>query len=330
MALPEVWQGRNVDQGAGLGLAAPAPPVPGAPAPSLPQPEIDYMQMFQSALGASRAGVERQFTMALGDIAQREGLAGQALGQLPGQLSTIYQQGAAGNAAATKSLDAAQKASGLQSFMGAGAQMAPLAAAQSNDLAARQADVPLLQLAVQTETNRQRGAVRQAQASAAAESQGQLASFYADMAAQQQGRRYDEADRTAARQAELEDMASERSYADRTRREDRSFELRMRRLDKSAADERDPETGLTFSEADSVRRSKDYKDALDGLKDTHKSKNRGVLGVGGLFGWKDESGSKPLTAEQLYNKYRHKPKVLKVLAQDIPELAAYIVNLGAE
>lgn len=307
------------------------PQLPTYPAPILPpavaQPEVDYMGAFTSALGASRAGVERQFTSALADIAQREGLAQQAVGQLPSQLTNIYQQGDANVMTAAAGLDSAQQASGLTSYLPAGAQMSPLTAARTNDLSSRQADVPLLQLAVQNESNRQRGAVSQAQAASAGESQGQLASFYADMAKMQAQRQYDSADRDVERYT----LADERNYADRVRKDEQSFTLRLRDLE--STNDIDKITGLSVKEVNNIRRSRDYRAALESTRDTYKEQNRGIFGIGGAVGWKDKSGHKPkqgvALGEELYKKYRYKPQLLKVIATDIPEVAAYMATFGS-
>lgn len=298
-----------VDQYRNTQPAAPA----AAPAPALPQPEIDYMSAFQSALGASRAGVERQFTMANADIAQREGLTNQAVGQLPGQLSSIYQQGDANLMLGAKGLDDAQKASGLASYMSAGAQMQPLAAARTNDLSGRQADVPLLRLATQTEFNRQRGAVDQARAQAAADQQGQLASFYADMAKSQ-------ADRAANQASTADDHA----YQDKVRHEDQDFQLKLKALDGTTASNIDEATGLTKKRVEDIRNSSRYKDAVDDMKDT-RSKSGG-LNFGPLHVGQKSSGHKAMTAEEIWQKYRAYPQLLKVLMRDYPDVAAFIAT----
>lgn len=293
--------------------AAPAPAHALAPA-AAPAP-VDYTSAFNDALGAQRAGIERQFSMALGDISQREALAGQAVGALPGQLSSIYKQGSDNVGAATKSLDSAQQASGLRSFMPAQAQMAPLAAASSNDLAARQADVPLLQLAMQTEMSRQRGAVGQARIGSMADVDAQQASYLADLARAQAGQGLDQSS-----------VADERLYQDKVRKDEQNFQLKLRKLD-AGGDSVDPETGLSSKQITSIRKSQRYKDALSSLHDTHRK--TGGFGIGPVKIGQKSKGHKPASGEEIYKKYRAYPQVLKVLIKDIPELAAYVAGLGA-
>lgn len=148
---------------AAIGAPQPKAGVGMSGAPSLTSA---YDDNFKQALEASRAGVVKQFELALSDINQREGGANQAVGQLGGQVSTIYQQGQQAMTQNAQNLDAAQAASGLKSFAPASQSLAPLQAAGANDLAARQADIPLLQLAVQGEFGRQRSALGQARTGA--------------------------------------------------------------------------------------------------------------------------------------------------------------------
>lgn len=142
----------------GPGLA----PALGVAAPGVP----NYADEYQRAMTAASAGIANQFHMALSDIAQREGLAQQAVGQLPGQLNQVYSAGAANMMTGAASLDAAQKASGLNSFMGAGAQMAPLSAAMGENKATAMSSAPLLALAVKTQMANERAALEQQHQSA--------------------------------------------------------------------------------------------------------------------------------------------------------------------
>lgn len=162
--------------------------MPRAAAPT-PVGLTDYAKQYETSLAASRAGIEHQLGAALQDINAKEARARQATGLLPGQLKGIYDEGNTGIAATTASLDQAQKASGLQSFMGADAQLAPLHAAISGDSAARQADVPLLNIGL-----------AQAAAAEHAQLQQQRLSMYGDLESQQ--RQYIASQIDAQRQAE--------------------------------------------------------------------------------------------------------------------------------
>lgn len=139
-----------------------------------PKPLTDYAKQYEASLVASRAGIEHQLGAALADINAKEARAREATGLLPGQLKGIYDTGNAGLAASAHSLDTAQQASGLQSFMGADAQLAPLHAAIAGDSAARQADVPLLNIGL-----------AQAAAAEHANLQQQRLAAYGDLEAQQ-------------------------------------------------------------------------------------------------------------------------------------------------
>ena len=269
-----------------------------APAP------LDYDTAFRNSLDSSRAGVTKQFEMALGDIAQREALAGQALGTLPGQVSDIYGRGDASMGQAAGSLDAAQQASGLTSFMGAGAQMAPLQAAMSGDQAARQADVPLLQMAMQADASRQRGALQQAQLGAMSGIDSQLTDYYrsgADRQAQQefQGRR----DAASAEQAmTMRDLDEQQAM----RLKNYDYEVGQQKALTSV----DKDTGMTRGEMAAVRNTPQYKVAIQYLNGNYVP----------------QGSSKPrrLTPDEAEAMYGSNPQLLKVLATDDPRLAAYI------
>jgi len=125
--------------------------------------------MADQALQATQAGVQGQFSKAFADLARREQAANAAINMLPGQVTSIYDRGQGAMTGAMNSLDAAQRSSGLASFMPAQAQMAPINSAMSMDRTARQADVPLLRIGTQDSFARTRGALEAAQAEAAQE-----------------------------------------------------------------------------------------------------------------------------------------------------------------
>lgn len=156
----------------------------------------DYAAQYQDSLARSRAAIEQQFRSAFEDIGKREIGAQAAINTLPGEVQGIYDRGKASLGQQAGALDAAQKASGLQSFMGADAQLAPLAAAQASDLATRQADVPLLRIGATTAFNDQRGALNQAQLSAMADLEGEQRGYFADLARQQEAAKIDAASQT--------------------------------------------------------------------------------------------------------------------------------------
>jgi hypothetical protein len=156
----------NNPQSAPTGTAA-------APAPKL----TDYAAQYEASLAAQRATIAHQIASALADINQQEAGGRQAVGLLPGQLNTIYNTGNASMAQSAGTLDAAQKASGLQSYMGAGAQMAPVAGAIAADRAARQADVPLLQIGLAQAAAAQHAALQQASLGAYGQVDQQQAQF---------------------------------------------------------------------------------------------------------------------------------------------------------
>lgn len=314
-------------------VAPPRPPAPAPvrparapqPAPAAPAPNpVNYGSAFEGALGAARSSIAQQFQLALSDVAKREAAAGQAVGALPGQLGTIYQQGQSSINNATGALDSAQAASGLRSFMPAQAQLAPLAAASANDQAARLADVPLLQLAMQTEMGRQRGALNQARLGAEGEIEQQRASYLADMARLQASQQAEAQQRAFDREAGRTSTAEERAYQDRVREDEQNFALRLRRLEGKTADV-DQETSLSQQEVSRIRQSKRYKDAFASLRDT--SKKSGGFGIGPFKIGEKTTGQKPATPEEIYKKYRSYPKVLKVLIKDMPELAAYVAGI---
>lgn len=144
-----------------------------------------YADAFNASLARSRSGIEQQFQSALQDISQREGLANQAVGLLPGQVQGVYDRGDANLTQAQGALDSAQQAANLTSYAPASAQMAPILAARGQDLAARQADVPLLQLGTQQAFSQQRGSLNQARLGAMGDLDSEERSFTAQRAGQE-------------------------------------------------------------------------------------------------------------------------------------------------
>lgn len=145
----------------------------------------DYASQYEQSLAASRQQIEHQIGAALADINAKEARSSQAVGLLPGQLNTVYDQGNASLAAGTHALDAAQHASGLQSYMGAGAQMAPLAAAVAGDRSSRMADVPLLNIGLAQQAASEHSALQQQRLAAYADLDNQNRQYLMSQAQQQ-------------------------------------------------------------------------------------------------------------------------------------------------
>lgn len=164
------------------GIAAP-PVDPSAQMQQPPDPNDQWLSAYQDALGASRGNIEAQYGAALNEIAQREGLTSQAIGQLPGQLNDIYAPAQAQVGQLSQTLADAQNKSGLTALVPAGAEAAPIQAAMTGSLASRQADVPLLNLAAQGEFSKQRQSVASDKANALSQLAQQDASQRASMSA---------------------------------------------------------------------------------------------------------------------------------------------------
>lgn len=263
----------------------------------------DYEQQYRDAMSQTGAGIERQFRMAMEDIAQRERAAGEALGLLPGQVNELYDQGNAGLANAISSLDSAQAASGLNSFMGAEPMMAPLQTAMGMDRTARLADVPLLQLAQQTEFARQRGGLGNARLEAEQQMQAEERQFLRDMM-----------DRDYERQ-----LLNERwSREDAMRDEDWQRELSLYGIQQEAEEASGPDplgSGLSRAEADTIRQSPAYRYAIN------SSLGEGISRDG---------ENVQLTAEEVINKYANDPLLQRVLIADLlggPAQAADLMGL---
>lgn len=149
----------------------------GAPGAAAAPKLTDYAAQYEAALGSQRATIAHQIASALADMNQQEAGARQAVGLLPGQLNQVYDTGNASMAQSAGALDAAQKASGLTSYMGAGAQMAPVQGAITADRAARQADVPLLNIGLAQAAAAQHAALQQASLGAYGQVDQQQAQF---------------------------------------------------------------------------------------------------------------------------------------------------------
>lgn len=172
---------------AGTGYAAPTP------AAAAPAKLGDYASQYEQSLAASRADIEHQIGSALADINAKEGRSQQAVGLLPGELKGIYAAGNAGLDQNAAALDSAQKASGLTSFMGAGAQLAPLRSAVAADSAARQADIPLLNIGLAQQAASEHAALQQQRLASYADLDNQQRQFLATQAQQAAGYAHDNA-----------------------------------------------------------------------------------------------------------------------------------------
>lgn len=160
----------------GTGTEAPQPGLPqnalsaSAMLPGIPPPPgaaagPDYLSMFNQSLGQSRSAIQSQLQAALGDIANSQGRANQAIGQMPGQLNALY-----GAAQGQMNSDAGylqQQLNGSGALSGftmpsQGAYMQPVHAALSNTEAYNQGEVPLLQLGANDSFAKLRSSANQA------------------------------------------------------------------------------------------------------------------------------------------------------------------------
>lgn len=137
-----------------------------APTENPADPNVDYQAAYQAALGESQANIEAQYSAALAELANREGIANQAIDQLPGNLNAIYEPAQASMNQTSQALYQAQQASGLTPFLPQGAEAAPIQAALSGALASRQADVPLLKLSAAGAASQARQSLDQSRMSA--------------------------------------------------------------------------------------------------------------------------------------------------------------------
>lgn len=111
---------------------------------------------FAQSLAASRGDVERLFGTVLGEIGKQNEIAGQQIGQIPGQVNSIYDQAGDVFNQGLAALGGAQQAAGLQSFMPAEAAAFPIQQALGQSRATRLAQVPMLQAGLQELASRQR------------------------------------------------------------------------------------------------------------------------------------------------------------------------------
>lgn len=268
-------------------------------ASNAPTPPVNYEAEYGKLLDQSRSNITQQYGMALSDIAAREQAAGQATGMLPGQLSSIYGAGQAQLGQAATSLDAAQGASGLHSYMSAADQMAPQQAAQSADLTNRQADVPLLQLANQTQANNQRAGLAQAQLS-------------------------DQNSLDSEQRGYLQQMGMAQTQRDWAKQD--------------AASATDPTTGLTLDETHLIRSSPEYTSALQQLQGPTEDSARASYAQLGSHPSLDQIAKLKKQLDQqtaaaspavIYSKYRSNPTLIKQLANDDPGFAAFVAGLTA-
>lgn len=154
-------------------------------AATAPQAPVDYTTQFQNALTQARGNINQQLMAAMGDIQNSQAAAGQALGTLPGAINQSYGQalGTMGNA--ENMIEAAQKKSGVGSLTPLQSYMQPVDAAIHGSEAAAQANVPLLQVAIQQQTAQQRAAAQMAAMGDMGGLNQQLMSFYGQQAGQE-------------------------------------------------------------------------------------------------------------------------------------------------
>lgn len=268
-----------------LGIAAPA----GIAAPGA----TNYADEYQKALAASSAGIANQFHMALSDIAQREGMANQAVGLLPGQLNDVYNASGANMLNGAASLDAAQKASGLSSFMPAGAQMTPLSAAMGENKATAMSGVPLLALAVKTQMANERGALEQAHQSAIAQ-----------LASQNLGNISDQAKTANAQAYSTQQNNQQHQWDVQSQQNQLHQQLTLAQL---ANDSRvEPKTNMTIGEINAVKQDPTY--------------TRAINWISGRAGDPNGDGKAKPTVANLQKAFQGQPNLLKVLQLEFPDL----------
>lgn len=266
--------------------------------PATDEPAVDpYALLFEQSRSAARAGIDAQIAAAMGNISARESAAQEMAGGLPAQIQALYAQGASGLGNAVASLDAAQQASGLTSFMGAEAQMAPLQGAIQMDQTARLADVPLLKQAIAGQASAERGALNQRRMELETELNRERESRMFDLLMREDDEKRRRDERLENRQWSLQDARLQRAW-------------QMGDARAAAEMERDPETDLTRAEIESTRSSSAYKYVL--------ARMRG------------EAKSEPLSPEEIVQKYRGNPTLLKVLAKDIPGVAEALFVVAPE
>jgi hypothetical protein len=107
-----------------------------------------YLNAYNSQIASARNNIEQQFKAAIGQL-QSSGQSMQSMaGALPGKYTNIYEPTKANLDKYAGQTADAQNASGLQAFAPAGAGLEPIKAAMDQNLASRQADVPVLTQAI--------------------------------------------------------------------------------------------------------------------------------------------------------------------------------------
>jgi hypothetical protein len=149
-------------------------------------PMTDYASMFQNALSQARSGIQQQYGAALGDIANSQAAAGQALGTLPGEVNRNYGQAFSTMGNAQNALTAAQQKSGVGSNASLSAYMAPVSAAVHGSQAAALANVPLLKVGIGQAADQRRAAAQMAEQGDMNTLNGQEMQFAMSQAAAQQ------------------------------------------------------------------------------------------------------------------------------------------------
>lgn len=211
-----------------------------------PPPIPDYASLYESGLSQARGGIEQQFSMAMKDIAAREGLANKTVGLLPGQLNQIYTDSQGQLVNGIQALDAGQKNAGVHSFTTAGQQMAPLVGAIRSNKASDESTVPMMQLAVQTQMAQERGGLNQAHLGA-----------LADLASQEASARVAAAQQTYNAQAQqYSGRVGAEADAAKTAHDD-NMKLTLAQI--GQGQHYDSKLGMTTSEADNIRNSQPYK-----------------------------------------------------------------------
>lgn len=129
-------------------------------------PMIGPSPLYQQALAGARSGISQSYANAIADIQNNQRAAGQALGQLPGQVNASYDQALGTIGSADKAISGAQGAAGLGGPAPAqigvngaapslNAYMQPVIAGIRGSQTADLANVPLLQTGIGQEGARE-------------------------------------------------------------------------------------------------------------------------------------------------------------------------------
>jgi hypothetical protein len=237
------------------------------PAESLPTEDegdtTDYVGMLRNQLGSARAAVEAQFNAALADIAAREQAATGLLDQAPANLQDIYGRAGQSINQNAQTLEQAQTQAGLQPFVGAAAQMAPLQAALAQSQASRQADLDYLRLGLSQAFANQRSALNQDRLSALADIAAREESIMADAIESERERQF------RARMA-LEEAQKDGVGVNTFGRREISFNRGMQIADAANNPGLSVQYGVSPTKAEAIRRgggpaTKAYREALQTL-----------------------------------------------------------------